>query len=262
MTNNPDNLPVTYEQRWEELTSQFKGQEQSASATFLSTKGGVFRVGDVVLGSQLAVVIADSIWENVLYTGKYEADRQNNPLCYAFGRSKAEMTPMVEVMDQYPDVYVPQADNCEACPFNKFGSAEKGRGKACQNRRRLALIPAGVYDAEGLGLYNEPSHFASADFQTLKLPVTSVKMWQKYVDLLASTVRRPPFGVVTRVFLTPDADDQFHINFELIEELDNELIDTIYSRHTAIAPTMARGYTPHDEERQERESGTKGMVRR
>jgi hypothetical protein len=41
--------------------------------------------------------------------------------------------------------FQPQSDLCKTCEHNQWGSADKGRGKACQNRRRLTMIPAGVF---------------------------------------------------------------------------------------------------------------------
>ncbi len=35
-----------------------------------------------------------------------------------------------------------QSDLCAGCPQNQFGTAEKGEGKACQNRKRLHVFPS------------------------------------------------------------------------------------------------------------------------
>jgi len=55
----------------------------------------------------------------------------------------------------------PQADNCGDCPHNKWGSAARGKGKACREAARVIVIPANV-------------PVASAQMYTAKVPVTSL----------------------------------------------------------------------------------------
>lgn len=257
MTNLPVNnrQPGTAvalnEERWKQAASEFRQKEPEVTTSYFSTKGGIFRVGDDELGTEICVVIADAIWENTFYEGRYNPEEQNAPKCYAFGRSDEEMIPH-ESMQKHPDFFVPQADNCTLCPWNKWGSAAQGSGKACQNRRRLAMLPAGVYgqDENGrtLDIYDTPEHYAAAEQVTLKLPVTSVKNWRKYVNKIADSVGRPPYGVITRVYLVPDASDQFHVEFEMVEPLPDALFDTIQARHEQIAPTLAKPYQPPSED--------------
>lgn len=246
-TAQPGTAVALNDERWRAAAQQFRQKEPEPATSFFSTRGGVFRVGDDELGTELCVVIADAIWENTFYEGRYNPDEQNAPKCYAFGRSDEEMVPHV-TMQQHPEYFVPQSEACDVCDWNKWGSAAQGSGKACQNRRRLAMLPAGVFgqDENGrtLDIYDTPEHYASADQVTLKLPVTSVKNWRKYVNKIADTVGRPPYGVITRVYLEPDANDQFHVNFEMIEPVADELFDTIQARHEAIAPTLAKAYSP------------------
>lgn len=250
-TGQPGTAVALNDERWRQAAAEFLEREPEVSSSYLSTKGGVFRVGDDELGTEICVVIADAIRENTFYEGRYNPDEQNAPKCYAFGRSDDEMIPH-ETMQKHPDYFVPQSETCGKCDWNKWGSAAQGAGKACQNRRRLALLPAGVYgeDANGrtLDIYDTPEHYASADQVTLKLSVTSVKNWSKYVKKIADTTGRPPYGVITRIFITPDGDDQFHINFEMVEPLPDELFDTIQARHEQIGPTMAKAYTPPSED--------------
>lgn len=255
MTNLVTNAPGTdvalNSDRWAAAAKDFRQHEPEASPSYFSTRGGVFRVGDDELGTEICVVIIDAVRENTFYEGRYNPEEQNAPRCYAFGRTDADMIPHIS-MSNAPDYFIPQAEGCNVCPHNKWGSAAQGAGKACQNRRRLAMLPAGVFgeDATGrtLDLYDTPEHYAAADQVTLKLPVTSVKNWSKYVNKLADTIGRPPYGVITRVFLVPDANDQFHVNFEMVEALPDALFDTIQQRHEQIAPTMAKPYSPPSED--------------
>lgn len=251
INNNQRTAVALNDERWKAAASEFRAAEPEQSVGYFSTRGGIFRVGDDELGTEICVVIVDAIRENTFYEGRYNPEEQNAPKCYAFGRTDEEMVPH-ETMQKAPDYFEPQAEACATCDWNKWGSAAQGAGKACQNRRRLAMLPAGVFGQDDNGrtleIYDTPEHYASADQVTLKLPVTSVKNWTKYVNKLADSIGRPPYGVITRVFLVPDANDQFHVNFEMVEPLPDELFDTIHARHEQIGPTMAKQYNPPSED--------------
>lgn len=76
--------------------------------------------------------------------------------------------------------------NCETCPFNQFGSADDGNGKACKNTHRLYLLREG----ETLPI-------------VLTLPPTSIKPFKEYIAkrvLLAKPPKRC-WQVVTKITL-------------------------------------------------------------
>lgn len=237
--------------KWdEELAKQAAiaaGMEDStASGQFFSLKGGVLQWNDAPLqGNQMAVVILDSILENVFYEGKYDPEVPQGPICFAFGRVETELEPhklVVEASNQ-------QHDHCAGCPMNEWGSAEVGRGKACRNTRRLAMIPAGTFSEAGkFQLIADVEHFESAAVGYMKLPVTSVKGYASFVKQVAGALQRPPFGIVTKVKVVPDPKSQFKVVFEPIVNLPDELMTTIMKRHTDAKAAIDFPYTPFEEE--------------
>src|ERR1700761_5118895 len=137
---------VNYNEKWAQQAAQYAEQEKLVGGTFISTRGGTLSIGEEVLpGNQMVVIVLDVVNENTFYDNKFDPDNRQPPLCYAFGRSADEMAPH-ESMQVDLEYFQPQAETCSVCPHNAWGSAEKGRGKACQNRRRIALIPAGYYN--------------------------------------------------------------------------------------------------------------------
>lgn len=253
-----EHLPTTYDAKWAAQAQKFAERETLQSSLYMSTRGGVFRLGDDVLGTEICVIIAASVFENTLYPDKFDPNVKNPPLCYAFAETEGEMAPHPS-MDEYPDVFVPQAEDCRTCPLNKWGSAEKGRGKACQNKRRLGLIPAGFFHppkgrgmAGELEIYSDPNHYVNADLVTLKLPVTSTKAWAKYVNKIATTPGRPPYGVFTRIYITPDQKDQYHLDFEMLDFVPDELFDVVMQRHEAATPQLIVPYKPWEDGEDER----------
>lgn len=244
--------------KWDERLAKM-GEEYAETETlggsFLSTKGGVLSFQDEPLpGNQMAVVILDVVRERTYYTEKYDASAEHNlpPVCYAFGRSDEEMAPHPS-MQAGPHYFVPQHGECAGCPNNEWGSSDTGRGKACSERRRIAMLPAGYYVPKrgsrdfDLHLFDgaeAEAHYQSADIAFLKLNVMSVKDWARYVTNLSSAHNRPPFGVISRVYLEPDPKSQFRVKFEVLELLPDELFETIYARHEEAKSSIIFGYPP------------------
>lgn len=255
---------VNYNEQWAKQAEQYAAEEQLTGGTFLSTRGGTLSFGEEVMpGNQVCVIILDAVKENTLYAGDYDPDAAQAPVCYAFGRGAEEMAPHPSMQND-PDYFQPQSDVCATCPHNEWGSADKGRGKACQNRRRLALIPAGFYMPKrgsrdfDLELFDDPKHFQTADIAFIKLPVMSVKTWAKYVNQLSASIRRPPHGVITRLYLEPDPKSQFRVNFEMIEEVPDSLAAIIMARHEEATSAVIQGYQPPGEQE---EAAPKGSLR-
>lgn len=73
--------------------------------------------------------------------------------------------------------------DCASCPFNKFGSAEDGKGKACKQKRRLFILREGEFIP-----------------LILTLPTGSLGEFSKYVMRVIGTGRNTN-GIVTKFSL-------------------------------------------------------------
>lgn len=246
---------VDINKKWEAQAAKAAAEVPASGGTFLSIKGGVLTFGEETMpGNQVCVIILDAILENTAYEGKYDAEQRSPPICYAFGRldEQKEMAPH-ESMDKFPEYFVPQSESCAVCPLNEYGSADTGRGKACQNRARLALLPAGYYTAKrqsrdfDLELFDDPKHFQTADIAHLKLPVTSVANYFKFVNDVAASSRRPPHGVIARVYLEPDPKSQFKVCFEMLETVSDDLAEIVMKRNEEAMAQKLGGYQPPQE---------------
>jgi hypothetical protein len=229
---------VNYSERFAAMAKSATETERvQGSGRFMSTKSGVLSFNDEPMpGNQVAAIVLDSVYENTYYDKPWAAGQIENPLCYAFARTEAELEPYIAGMAQDKEHFEPQSDECSTCPFNEWGSARQGKGKACQQRRRLYMIPAGFYEpARGgnwdLSLFDDPEELKDLDPAMLKVPVTSTKNWAKYVHEVAREYNRPPMGVITRIFLTPDAKSQFKVNFEVIDLVPDHMLDMVFALH-------------------------------
>jgi len=233
--------------------------EEKTGGSFISIRGGVLTFGEEELpGNEMLVVVLDAIHENTYYDTKFDPDSVLPPKCFAFGRSEKEMEPHENVPD--PDdaegsFFELQAGQCSECPHSQWGSADTGRGKACSNRRRLAVIPAGRFvagkkrrDTE-MEVFEDPDHFRKADIAFLKLPVTSTKNWSKYVHMLNKEHQAPPFAVLTHIYVEPDPKTQYKVHFDCIEVVEDEdILDILFARNEEAMDMIIQPYEEPSEE--------------
>ena len=242
---------VSYQERFEADADALAEREARAGVA-LSTQGGVFSLAGQPLGPSVYVVVLDSYYEYNFFNPNYAFQRENPlpPMCYSFGRDKEMLAPFPG-MQSDPSWFWPQNAKCDGtCPLNRWGSSSRGRGKACQNRERLVVIPCGYLQppVRGRGggdvhLFEDPEHYAKADAISLRLPVTSVENWSRYVTTLASAHRRPPYAVFTEITIKPDPKSQFRLHFEMVDLCPEALFETITRRVDAALQQPFVAYT-------------------
>lgn len=223
---------ANWEAEMEEQARAAAAQEaNTGGGSFFSTRAGVLAFGGQAMpNNEIAVLVVDGILENVWYPGDYNADEMTPPACFAFGRDEADLAPHLTVVQNG----TAQSKLCKGCEKNEWGSAEKGAGKACGNRRRLALITAGKLD-EKTGAFTpilDPDHYTNSPVGYMKIPPTSIAGYANFVKQLAAGARRPPHGVFTKVKVRPHPKKQFEVSFEPLMECPGEVMGAIMARHT------------------------------
>jgi len=222
---------VNYDEELAKQAAAAAEQEKNVGGgSFFSTRAGVLSVdGQSLPGNEMAVLIVDGILENVYYAGKFDPDELESPTCFAFGRDEADMAPHLVVQQNG----TAQHATCKGCPKNEFGSSDTGKGKACGNRRRLALLPAGAFDkkTDEYTPILDPAHYANTEMRYLKVPPTSISAYAAYVKQLAGGLKRPPHGVFTRISLSPHPKKQFEVKFEALMPVPSEVLGAIMARN-------------------------------
>lgn len=150
--------------------------------TYFKTQGGVFVFNEEELGKSIEVSILGAMRENLYYEGGYDPSNPSPPVCFALGKKADELAPPEELKTK-------QADKCSECPMNVFGTAEQGRGKACKNQMRLAVLPW-IEDAEEL---------SKLEGARLRIPVTAIRPFAAYVNKLTKGLHMPLLAAVTRI---------------------------------------------------------------
>ena len=145
----------------------------------------------------LDAVILDFVYMNKFYEGSYDSANIVPPNCFAINPLPNELTPS----PNSPDIQ--SQTGCAGCAMNQFGTA--GKGKACQNRILVAILPA---DAT-----------AETAISILDVSPTGIKPFSAYVSAVARSLQRPPYGVITRIECNPA------VKWDVLQFSDPQLID-------------------------------------
>lgn len=152
----------------------------------ISLKGRVFTMPD---GSThpgpIAAVILDWRAHNQFWPAPYDPNRLEDPICWSVSRTYDDLAPS-------PDAPERQAERCNNCPKNVFGSAPNGKARACRNSRRLAIVP--------------PDATPDTEPMILSASPTAISAFESYVIGLAASEGKMPVEVVTLITFKPDAE--------------------------------------------------------
>lgn len=124
----------------------------------------------------LELVIVDFATVHNFYDTPFNKDDVSPPACFAVGSDPKQMFPSANVPNK-------QADNCQICPMNQFGS--NGNSKACGNGRLLAVLP--------------PDADADTPMWLIQASATAIKGFDGYVSSVARAFQSMPISVVTTV---------------------------------------------------------------
>ena len=148
----------------ERIAMQLAKQAEAAKSmrttgSYISFKNAVLKVDGVAVPNNTADVrVLACIGERAYYEGAFDADVAQVPICYALDSDVP-----------HSESKTPQSADCASCEHNKWGSALRGRGKACREGARLIVAPANV-------------PLKTAPFYTAKVPVTSLAAVQNFTS--------------------------------------------------------------------------------
>lgn len=246
---------TNWEDRLEKDAEAAAGMEKGAGVgKSFSFKGGVLSFdGGPIKGNKIPVIVAGAVIEKAYYEGRYDPNNPEPPVCYAHATDPEQLAPSPE------DVADMKCDNCVECPFNAWGSADTGRGKACKDVRKLALLPAGNITQKGdIELVDTVDAIKKAEFGFAKLPPTSLNAYAKFVRACAAA-KRPPHGVFALMEVVPDDTNQFVVTFEILDLIDKKMMGAVYECHDEAMELVVQPYTyPTEEQKAQRQQQNRG----
>lgn len=230
-------------------------QQASGGAKTISTKSATMTIDDnPVPGNVLVGVIAGFTLCNKYYEEDFDPDNPSSPVCYAYGQNKDEMGP-------HDDAEKPQSERCAGCPQNEFGSADRGKGKACRNTYQLLVMPAGSYDhkADRFELPESAEELVEAELYALSVPPTSLKAFSGYVSQLAGNLR-PPWACFTKIGVVPDPKTQQRLTFQLVQNAPTDFLSVLKDKNLEAMKQIEVPFQKNSEREQKpaKKKGSKG----
>lgn len=228
-------LPVRWEEELAKHAKQVAKLERPALSR-VSLKAGIMTIGGVpVPNNTMDVLVLGSVFEKSWYNKPYNPDAITAPACFSFSEEGEEMEP-------HPKSFQMQSTRCDVCPKNQWGSAmrngKQSKGKACADRRKLALIAASEV-AEGKIL--------KAEVAIVDLPVMSVANWGGYVNAVSAAHEVPFWACITRVQVKPDVKSQFKVWFDFVRPIEHSLMPELFKRREAVNDILTVPYEYNDD---------------
>jgi hypothetical protein len=139
--------PALTEQQALELFNKQYGEDTlkdrlaQPASNVISTAGKMFTLADGrVDHGPLRVIVLDWVATNSYFEGDYDPNNRVPPTCFAVGpHNNDALTPVTDSPEM-------QNEDCATCPHNQFGS--RGKGKACKNQFKLAVIPSDLEEPD------------------------------------------------------------------------------------------------------------------
>ncbi len=151
------------------MMADFKKQIIAPTGRRIKLENKVFKFpeGDEV--DNFRCVIVGFVYANSYYDTEYTPGVYNPPKCFSISLTPKGAHPSKQIPK-------PQCYDCDLCWANQFGS--KGRGKACQNRMQLAVLPL---DAD-----------ASTNLHILDLSPTALRPFNNFLSTAVRTLQVLP----------------------------------------------------------------------
>ena len=196
--------------------------------------------GKKVEGNKISLAVIDYAIEKTYYEqDEYDANSHVTPVCYALRPAGAEGD---KGMRPHAAAPKKQAESCDACPHNVFGSAIKGRGKRCKDNRKLFVL-AGVTD---------PEQMKSIEVRQISIPPASLRNWGQYLKSLPDVTETGHISSVYTVIepVVPPGAMGYQLTFRFGGRLPEALFEAVVKKAPTIQADMVAPYpilTPEKE---------------
>jgi hypothetical protein len=209
-------VALPWDEELEPFAQQAKAVVQGTGGKYLSLRNGTISYNSQQIGDTVDFIVLASVRENAFYNGKFDADNPRAPACYAINADVNDLAPM-EGCDE------PQSDTCKGCRWDAWGSADQGKGKACKNTARIAILPWTGEETE--------DEIAKKEIIYIRTSVTSTRKWLDYYNNNIVADYRNTIGtLVTRMSIEADKKTQFTLDFETVDGIDRDLAIAVRGR--------------------------------
>ena len=204
------------------LQSQ-KAENLMSKVNLISFKGGQLIVdGSPVPNGEAEVLVLAQQSERAYYEGEFDPTVVQVPACYSF-----------DLETPHPESPSPQNTTCDNCPWDKWGSGKRGKGKGCRESARVAVIPASA------PLETGPLYQCS-------FPITSLSSVQDFVSRCNSSGTL--LGqYVTRLKVVPDPKTFFKASLTPIRKIEAQDLANLLKRMAQAREQLIQPYPTFEE---------------
>ena len=150
------------------------------------TQGKEFVFPDGTRVDSFKAIIVDFVSFNAYYEGVYNPDNVVPPNCFAIGTLANDQ---LVASDTSPEKQNDEGhDACKTCWANAFKSADNGKGKACKQSIKLALL------------------CEDGELHRMGISSTGLRPFGTYTRDVANVLGCPPYGVMTTFSFDPESD--------------------------------------------------------
>lgn len=185
MMSNED-AQAKYEQLLNQQAASLRDRIGKPAGNVIRTKGKQFTAPDgTVHPGPMRVIVLDFVSFNSFFPGQYNPNNPVKPSCYAVGEL-ANLSPSANCPER-------KSEDCASCPMNQWGSSlTGGKGKACKNQYKLAIIPADLDTPDPSKIY------------TMNVSPTGMKAFDAFVRAAAKNFDALPLRVAVDVGFDPN----------------------------------------------------------
>lgn len=228
-------LPANWE---EQMAADTKAAATAVAniggGAWLSIRNGVLKFqGTPLPESQLECVVVGAIFDKAYYGGQtFDPDNPASPVCWALGEDAPDQD--IKKLIPSDDSHEKQHGSCEGCPMNEFGTSDRGKGKACKDQVRLAMLHSD---------YLKPDLIGDAPIVFMRVPPTSLTAWAAHVKKITGVLEKPFYAAITRITVSPDDKVQVRVSFDVVEDIrDKKLLGQIFMKRQAALKEIGMPY--------------------
>jgi hypothetical protein len=184
----------------------------------ISLRGKIFTFPDGKTSpGPITAVVLDWRSVNAYYKSAYHSQKIEPPSCFAIAKDHTKLKPSDNGSD-------PQANACESCQRNEWGSAPGGgRGKACKNKIRIAIVP--------------PDAKEDTPPRTIDLAPSSATAFTNFANRIKGQLGLLPLQTQVTIAFDPNADYP-KLTFADPEPRPEELLGMMFEIRQASQPLL------------------------
>ena len=261
------------EEPWEQALRE-KARDRKSAETLgiprLSQKGGVLtldgkRVVDAEGRNRVQIVPLGLVYGKELYQTEYTPGSNETPICYAFGersdKGLVAHTASPDRQNTKPDGSSP----CDGCQHNAFGTALKGRGKRCSDKRKIPFLLASDL-ARGQQV-KTPEEWEKlvrkAPMYQMSIPSGSLRSFGQFLGNLKDIAAHEDLTeVVVEVRTEPNPNGAFTVELQALDAVPVQAMPALLKRAEGVFGLMAQPFPVIAEAAKAPQTEIKGQPRK